>query len=675
MRRISLLFLFAPLAMAQNWSTFIDPSRAIDWTTAGFTIPNYTVNCSTQPSLTPNSSGAASANATAIQNALASCDSTHNVVNIPAGTYYVAGVTYPSHGNQVIRGAGPTLTKIISTGQASCEGFGGGLCMINSSPVYTQSPEVVDGSGTQQCRWTAGYSQGSTSLTFSSCGGTPPTNGIVILDQIVDQSDNGGIYICNETTPASCNYDGEGGSFGRPTRNQTQTTFITSVTSLGGGSYTVTISPGVYFTNIQSGRTPGAWWPGTVSNEGVENLSMDGTSDANYTVDLYSCNQCWVKNVTLLNGGRASVGMLQSFRPVIRDSYFYQSQNAASISYNIEPEETSAALFENNIMQQTTLPIMMNSCTGCVADYNYAVDEKSFAYPTYVGGLFSSHSGGNEFNLYEGNNVVSLLADDAWGSTAQQTYFRNMLTGWKNSTAIGSTIPIVHRSYVRAMNIVGNVLGQPSFHTAYQCYATGNTTRSCSAGENKSIYSMGQAFTDDCGTGTAQSSPYCDALTFSTLMRWGNWDTVTNGTKWDSTEASPGAVTYVSANFSSSYFGSLAHTLPASLIYNSAPIWWPSSKNWPPIGPDVSTGNVGICTGTYAGQQATSAGQCSGGTMNSAWGSHITSIPAQDCALALGMPADGSGSALAFDASLCYVIPSAPRLTGTVIASGKVVIQ
>src|SRR5215831_16258497 len=98
-----LLFLIAAISLSaysQPWSTFLNSSRAIDWSSAGFSIPNYTVNCSTQPSLTANSSGAAGTNATAIQNALNSCDATHNVVNIPAGTYYVSGITYPSHGKQ-----------------------------------------------------------------------------------------------------------------------------------------------------------------------------------------------------------------------------------------------------------------------------------------------------------------------------------------------------------------------------------------------------------------------------------------------------------------------------------------------------------------------------------------------------------------------------------------------
>src|ERR1700730_14391066 len=92
-RLLFLLVLFSISAQAQNWSTFLDSSRATTWQgNAGFTIPTYSVPCATQPTLLTGS-GNASANATAIQNALASCDATHNVVNLPSGTYYISILT------------------------------------------------------------------------------------------------------------------------------------------------------------------------------------------------------------------------------------------------------------------------------------------------------------------------------------------------------------------------------------------------------------------------------------------------------------------------------------------------------------------------------------------------------------------------------------------------------
>ncbi len=227
-----------------------------------------------------------------------------------------------------------------------------------------------------------------------------------------------------------------------------------------------------------------------------------------------------------------------------------------------------------------------------------------------------------------------------------------MLIGWQSGTA-NSTFPIMLRNFNRSFNVVGNVLGQPSYHNQYQTYSTSTTNGPGAANENTSIYSLGWA-----GTGAVCSSgaiTVCDPLVFSTLMRWGNYDVANAATQWNSAEASPAAVPYLNANFTSSYFSSLAHTLPSSLYYSSKPSWWPSSKAWPAVGPDVSSGNLGTCSGTYSGAQATSSGQCTGGTLTAGWAGHVNSTPAQDCYLSvMGGAPDGSGNQLNFDASQCY---------------------
>jgi hypothetical protein len=664
-RLLVLLTAFGITATAQTWSPFLDSSRAVDWTQAGFTIPSYTSNCATQPVLVANSSSAAAANATAIQNALNSCDATHNVVNIPAGTWYVAGFGFGTQGKQVLRGAGAKSTYLISTNEYGC-GFFGGICMAASNTSYNQSSNNQPG-GSTACSWTGGLAKGSTTITLSSCGGAPPLNQTIILDQANDTSDTGGVYIC-DTNTAGCGYEGSSGGndngrfISGVTHSQQQTTLVTGVTSLGGGSYTVTISPGVYFSNIRSSQSPGAWWPGFVQNDGLENLSIDGSADPDETLVMFSCFECWVKGVRFLNGARSNIFLFQSAMDVLRDSYFYGAQGDGSESYGLESEGgSSGVLIENNIFQNVTAPIVFGSGTGDVLDYNYAI------LTSYGGngsnGAYSSHNAGNEMNLFEGNNFISIDADDAWGSSTQGTYFRNMLRGWQNGKTM-ATETISLRSYVRAFNVVGNVLGQPGYHTNYQQAAT-STSAFAPGGsqEATSIYSLGTPGIDTC---SAQGVT-CDAKVPSMLMRWGNWDVVTNATKWDSTEASPASVPYVNANFSSSYFGSLAHSLPASLYYSSTPSWWPSGKAWPPVGPDVTGGNVGICTGTYSGAQGTNASQCTGGTLNLAWASHVTSIPAQDCYLSMGGPPDGSGNALNFDAKSCYT--SSGTTTGTGPAS------
>jgi len=659
-RLLFLLALFSISTHAQSWSTFLDPSRAIDWTSAGFTIPNYTANCSVQPSLTANSTSAASANTTAIRNALASCDATHNVVNIPAGTYYYQAFQYGSQGHQVIRGAGPMSTTIIPTTASAC-GSGSSICMISNPQTYGNGSAVLPG-GAQQCSWTAGYSKGTTSITLSNCGGKPPLNQTLILDQANDNSDTGGIYLCDNATNG-CTVErqsvpsgnGDGRIIGNVTHSLQQVVYVTGVSGSGTGPYTVTISPGIYFDNIRAGQSPGAWWPGFVQNDGIENLSIDHSQVADNTaINIYNCYQCWVKNIRSIKADRDHVWVNQSLNVVVRDSYFYGAQSSLSQSYAVEVEESSNVLVENNIFQQTTNPLMFGQTTGTVVDYNFAINDiYSGGSGQFVQAAYAGHNAGNTMNLWEGNNFVGIWSDSNWGSSFTQTLFRNMLSGWQSGKTANTT-PVIIEAWSRGFNVIGNVLGQPGYHNNYQAYANSATAGANMSSAETSIYTLG--FTGNTGNGTCVSAPTCDAKVFPSLMRWGNWDTVSSAAQWTSAEASPAAITYMNANFSSSYFGSLAHTLPASLHYSSTPSWWPSGKAWPPVGPDVTSGNIGVCSGgTYAGAQAISSSQCTGGTLSTAWASHVDAIPAQVCYLSqMSGPPDGSGSALSFDASKCY---------------------
>jgi regulation of enolase protein 1 (concanavalin A-like superfamily) len=651
-----------PGGSSPNWSGFLNSSRAINWSGAGFTIPAYSTNCAVQPRVTPNSSSAAAANAMAIQNALSSCDETHNVVTIPAGTYYVTNWTYGSQGHQVVRGAGPKSTYLYMTsGESACTGDGGAICMLGDPGYFNGNDAVLPRGGSNQCRWTGGYSKGTTSITLSDCGDTPPVNQTLILDQANDVNDTGGVFICDNSSAADCTYEGHGTAnrLGRVidsvTHSQQQVVYVTAVTPLGGGSYSVGIKPGVYFTNIRSSQSPGAWWPGFVQHDGLEDLTVDyshstGGANTAAAVTMMNCYQCWVKNVRSINAGRNHIFLIQSAQDVIRDSYFYQSQSHSSVSYSVESIESSGFLVENNIFQQVTNPLMFGQGAGAVIGYNFSIDDIYTGSTSFAAGSYASHSAANNMNLWEGNNFLGIWVDDAWGSSAQTTYYRNMLIGWQNGKT-NATVPIMIRSWSRAYNAVGNVLGQPGYHSVYQVYATSASQGVGSGNESTPIYALGWA-----ETGAACGSPPCDALTFSTMMRWGNWDVVHGTTQWNPAEASPAAVSFVNANFTPAYFSTLSHALPASLYYSSTPSWWPSRKAWPPIGPDVADGNIGMCSGgEHGGAQATSASQCTGGTLSTAWGSHVTSIPAQDCYLTtMGGPPDGSGPVLTFDARQCY---------------------
>jgi len=165
-----------------------------------------------------------------------------------------------------------------------------------------------------------------------------------------------------------------------------------------------------------------------------------------------------------------------------------------------------------------------------------------------------------------------------------------------------------------------------------------------------------------------------DSLVSSTLLRWGNYDVVTAAVRWcgnssdtgfsttcgSTSEVPTGAPTYPNPVPTLGDTGVGQGALPPSFYLSSKPPWF-GSIPFPAVGPDVSGGNLGVCSGTintpgqYAGVPATSGSQCTGTSLITAWAGHANAIPALNCFLnVMGGVPDGTGPALPFDASTCY---------------------
>jgi hypothetical protein len=231
------------------------------------------------------------------------------------------------------------------------------------------------------------------------------------------------------------------------------------------------------------------------------------------------------------------------------------------------------------------------------------------------------HSAGINYQLFEGNDGAGFTADQIHGTSHFMTGFRNRWHGWE--TGKNQQTDAVHiYSYNRYFNVIGNVLGTPSFHTNYECFPASVTSSGCTTGASLSIYMLGWSANEQKGSFND------DLLVRSTLMRWGNYDNVTGAVQWNSAEVPSGLSIYSNAVPGS-------HTLPPSFYLTSKPAWWGTTSPFPAIGPDV-TGGTGPGGFSYA-------------------------IPAQLCYTnTMGGPADGSGSALAFNAGKCYGSAAAP---------------
>jgi hypothetical protein len=179
--------------------------------------------------------------------------------------------------------------------------------------------------------------------------------------------------------------------------------------------------------------------------------------------------------------------------------------------------------------------------------------------------------------------------------------------------------------------MIGNVVG-----------TTGVITNYCN-GENGSGNVCANAFTatnnNALGLGYGNSPVGNDANTRATAMMWGNADSATGFTspRFNCAEVpqfpTQGAATSSMYAVQFPYLNPCpaSDTLPASFYYSSKPSWWPSSKPWPLIGPDVTGGNVSGVNGM------------------------VYTNPAEDCFVnVMGGNVNGEGAALSFNEASCY---------------------
>ena len=656
---IVLLLIIPTCARAQQWSGIIDPSRAVDWSNAGIPlgIPNRTTICATlSPGVTPAQ----------ISSAIASCPS-GQVVFLSAGTYNLpSAISFGRRSNVTLRGQGANSTFLVFSGA------GGGY----NSLISMEGSTSANGFEENVCDWTGGYSRGTTVITLANCGSTTPAAGslgnlkvgsVLILDQVDEAADTGTIWNC--ATQNVCANTIQGGEArnngpavnGVSLRSHQQGVVVTAI-----NGNQITISPGLYMPNWRSSQLPQAWFATTtITGDGLENLSFDncavGTSSSCTTaagslesVIIENCNQCWVKGVRGLWANRSHVRFLLTTHSVLRDSYFYQNISHATVSYGVEMMGAWDTLIENNIMQQDSdsVPSCSGACEGNVVAYNLNIDNTYGSSAGWMQAGFQQHSSGDGFNLWEGNTGPGYNADVVHGTHHFETLFRNYLSGFQSlcagATCNAQTVPIQMYAGSRYFNIIGNVLGKAGYHNRYQCNASSGA--SCPSGNHPggtgsdtSIYYTGYtgngaqpltSITGYCGDPTCATRGDFDPQVNTYLYRWGNYDVVNNAVQWNASEVPTGISSFSNAVPSS-------QVLPASFYLSAKPGWWGATA-WPPIGPDVTGGNI---TGV-------------GGLANK--------TPAQLCYTnVMGGPADGTGSVLTFNASTCYGSLSTPPASPT----------
>ena len=651
----------------QAWTGVLNSSRAGNWLNAGISsgIPSSSwTQCGA--TLAPGSYSGSS-----ISTSLAACG-TNTFYLLGPGNFTISGpINFPTKGHVVLRGSGANSTFLSVTGSGTtCQLSSALICIQSSDGTYTnQPPPIVYGIK-------SGYAQGSSSLTLSGTSSISATNPTILFIEQCETGystssvtapctgssvDNGNLFLCSdeyETNPTGCSSDGPGNESTH--RGHLEMTVATSVNS---GTGVVGIADPIVYPDWASGLTPRVWIAQPIVDVGVESMAIDLSSNVvAQGIEFFNAYQWWVSDVKLTNMNVWAINAFQALHGIVQNSYFYHS--TGSDSYGIRCEMCGQNLFVNNIFTQVFAPIVLDGASSAdVVAYNYIMNDNYQS--DFMRGSAFEHDV-NAFELYEGNVTNQIDNDGNHGTANMITRFRNFSLGWDScangqcgsTTAKDSSTNAFSDAFgSRYENNVANVAGEPGYHTTYKGMS-GNYT----------VFLVGG------GNGGVSPAVPSDPLSASTSLFWGNYDTVTatvrwcgnsSDTGWSSTcgstsEVPTGASTYPNSVPTLGDTAAGMGALPASFFLSSPPSWWGSAP-WPAIGPDVSGGNVGRCSGTlntsgqYAGMPATSSSQCTGTSLATGWGGHVNAIPAMNCYLnVMGGAPDGTGSVLAFDPAACY---------------------
>lgn len=596
MRLAAIILALSSLVSAQNWSGIIDPARAIDWSTVGATIDTTRTQCGA-------TIAAYTGNANAINNALLACGAGHFVL-LGSGTFNLSTGVMLQSNNVTLRGSGSNQTILkITGGVANGCHIGDGRDLNMCSNGANIGIDSADNTAT----WSAGYAKGTTVITLSGHANMV-VGSTIWLDQLDFPASTCLVADGYPGAGDTCNTNwNNANGYARTNRGLVEGHIVTACgTSTPGAACTsnsITIDPPIMSPIFRSGQTPGAWWGNTgsiLTGAGLENLTVDFSGGNG--IYMINCTNCWITGVRTVNtatvtGTQRGLFFLNVMNSTFANNYSYGGIASGLVDmYGISTHVTSHSLFQNNIIQASTNPFVINSPSyGNVYSYNV------FDNTGVPGGVSQSSfilHGQAGMELFEGNNGRNFSGDNIHGPHNFETLFRNHFDGKARNpstteTQGGTTLYAAQRFF----NFIGNVYGSSdwSVYTNSQPPANSNC--------QNAVYCWGWR-----GTSGTSGNTLDDLNVNRTAMRWWNWDNVTStndngtndqtGTRCSSSEV-PSAIT----NYPNPVPATCGTGYPASFYSNSKPSWFGSAA-WPPIGPDVTSGNGPNNTTTPTGGHA-----------------------------------------------------------------------
>jgi hypothetical protein len=473
----------------------------------------------------------------AIQSAVSACGQ-DQVIYLPAGTYKLTNALEIFQKGIVLRGAGPELTTLR-------------LESNTNSILYFYA-----WSSSTTTNIISGFEKDSDMITVDNAGSFNAGD-YILMDQV-----NDGLLVTKESYSGECTWCSRW-----PTNGDRAMGQMAKIISKNGNALTLD-RPFYYSFDLSYSPQIIKLSSNPVINGGVEDLKLDDQSPNGTSVAsiLFSfCINCWIKNVESSNAGKAHVKFSSSYGCVLRDSYLHEAHRYDSGSgYGILlMGQSTDNLIENNVFYYFRHSMVMEGGgTGNVFGYNYTKDPYTSEDAQWLSEDALTHGAHPYMNLFEGNIVSNFANDWTHGSSSHNTYFRNQVTRQRSIPTVRAIRAIDVQKRNTYMNFVGNILGYSGMSGNYDICGASCSSTLCSA--NPTVWRMG------CTTPSSSENPPVDSNVGATLLRHGNYDYISQTTKWDSDIQD--------------------HTFPNSYYFSSKPGFF-GNLAWPPIGPDVNPMN------------------------------------------------------------------------------------
>jgi hypothetical protein len=462
-----------------------------------------------------------------IQNAINNCPS-GQVVLLGVGTFNISSLDMKS--NVTLRGTG--IGQTILKGNDSRSPYL--LSFYNGAGRFGTSYNL-----------SGGYTKGSTSISTAAPHGWSAGD-IILIDQLANASGNPPVSSTGaEGVCTWCSRNSGTRPIGQVVR----------LSAASGNSATLEIP---LYWSFDSGSAPqGTKISIGVSFAGAEDLTIDNSSSwndnqtNNGTVLFLGASNCWLLRIDVYGVWKTGIMVESAYRNTIRSSRVRLSHAYTSnAGYALWMTWASSAnLVEDSIFNDLANgPIFNGPTSGNVIAYNYLTNFRSTEAPNTVRPGLVNHGAHPMMNLWEGNYLDGcyMAADYTWGTSSHNSLFRNRVFYKLDYTGQRADVILLQNNTY--YNAAGNVIGTRGYESIYE------SSQIPYAGDAPVVWVL------EAGGGS-----YGNVR--ATLLRHGNWDSVTNNTVWDQTIPD--------------------RTIPQSLYLSGKPSWWGSSP-WPAIGPDLS---------------------------------------------------------------------------------------